>query len=112
MKLSERGMAFIDSWGATHVPFEKVNWCLSTYVKLPLQSHEFDALGSLVSSIGCESFVASTLLAKMYQAKWTWQDIAEEFLSMKVQTGGRVLEPDELMRRREAERKMFLGAAP
>ena len=33
-------MAFIDSWGATHVPLEKVNRCLSTYIKVPLDSYD------------------------------------------------------------------------
>lgn len=88
----------------------KSELCINTYVKIPLNQFEYDALGSFVFNIGCFAFHNSTMLKKMYNAAFTIQDVAEEFLKWnKVRVKGELIESAGLTKRRQAEKNMFLG---
>jgi lysozyme len=88
----------------------KAELCINTYVKIPLNIYEYDALASLVYNIGCGNFHGSTLLKKMYKAEYTTHDIAEEFLRWnKIKVGGVLVPSAGLTKRREQEKNMFLG---
>jgi hypothetical protein len=72
-------------------------------VKVPLTQNQFDALVSLVYNIGQTAFSNSTLLKKL-NAK-DYQGAADQFLRWN-KGGGKVMKG--LVRRREAERALFL----
>ncbi len=72
-------------------------------VDVPLTQHQFDAVVSLTFNIGIGAFKRSTLLRRLNDGDY--QGAADEFLRWK-HAGGRVLRG--LVRRREAERKLFL----
>lgn len=72
-------------------------------VKAPLSQNQFDALVSLAYNIGSTAFKNSTLLKKL-NAK-DYQDAADQFLVWN-KGGGKVMKG--LVRRREAERALFL----
>ena len=76
---------------------------INTKVKVPLTQNQFDALASLVYNIGATNFSNSTLLKKL-NAK-DYAGAADQFLRWN-RAGGKVM--NGLVRRREAERKLFL----
>lgn len=74
-------------------------------VKAPLSQNQFDALVSFTFNLGQGNLGKSTLLKKLNAGDY--KGAADEFLKWN-KAGGRTLHG--LVRRREAERKMFLGA--
>jgi len=74
-------------------------------VKVPLSQNEFDALVDFAYNVGVGNLRSSTLLKKLNAADRA--GAADEFLKWN-KGGGKVL--PGLVRRREAERKLFLGA--
>ncbi|WP_151838040.1 MULTISPECIES: lysozyme [unclassified Acinetobacter] len=76
---------------------------VNNLVKVPLSQNQFDALVSLVYNIGSGNFASSTLLKKL-NAK-DYQGAADQFPRWN-KAGGKVL--NGLVRRREAERALFL----
>lgn len=80
--------------------FEKT---VNESVKVPLSQNQFDALVSLAYNIGSGAFKNSTLLKKL-NAK-DYAGAADQFLVWN-KGGGKVLKG--LVRRREAERALFL----
>lgn len=73
-------------------------------VKVPLTQSQFDALVSLTYNIGIGAFTNSTLLKVLNNEDY--EEAANQFLRWN-RSGGRVM--DGLRRRREKERKHFLG---
>lgn len=73
-------------------------------VKVPLYQYEYDALASFIFNVGKGAFARSTLLKKLNQGDY--KGAADELLRWD-KAGGKSLRG--LTRRREAERKMFLG---
>ncbi|AMX20152.1 Lysozyme RrrD [Acinetobacter pittii] len=80
--------------------FEKT---VNDSVKVALTQNQFDALVSLTYNIGSGAFKGSTLLKLLN--KGDYKDAADQFLAWK-KAGGKVL--PGLVRRREAERTLFL----
>ena len=80
--------------------FEKT---VNDSVKVPLSQNQFDALVSLAYNIGSTAFKNSTLLKKLNAKDFT--GAADQFLVWN-KGGGKVLKG--LVRRREAERALFL----
>ncbi len=80
--------------------FEKT---VNDSVKVPLSQNQFDALVSLTYNIGSTAFKNSTLLKKLNAKDFT--GAADQFLVWN-KGGGKVLKG--LVRRREAERALFL----
>ena len=80
--------------------FEKT---VNDSVKVPLSQNQFDALVSLTYNIGSTAFKNSTLLKKLNAKDFT--GAADQFLRWN-KGGGKVLKG--LVRRREAERALFL----
>ena len=76
---------------------------VNNLVKVPLSQNQFDALVSLTYNIGQTAFGNSTLLKKL-NAK-DYQGAADQFLRWN-KGGGKVMKG--LVRRREAERALFL----
>jgi lysozyme len=77
---------------------------VSSHVKVPLNTCEFDALVSLVFNIGAGAFASSTVLRELNRGHRARAGLA--FL-MWDRAGGRVLLG--LSRRRHAERRLFRG---
>lgn len=82
------------------IEFEKT---VNDSVKVPLSQNQFDALVSLTYNIGSTAFKNSTLLKKLNAKDFT--GAADQFLRWN-KGGGKVLKG--LVRRREAERALFL----
>lgn len=82
------------------IEFEKT---VNDSVKVPLSQNQFDALVSLTYNIGSAAFKNSTLLKKLNAKDFT--GAADQFLVWN-KGGGKVLKG--LVRRREAERALFL----
>ncbi|MFX5307886.1 lysozyme [Acinetobacter baumannii] len=80
--------------------FEKA---VNESVIVPLSQNQFDALVSLTYNIGSGAFNNSTLLKKLN--KGDYQGAADQFLVWN-KAGGKVMKG--LVRRREAERALFL----
>lgn len=78
--------------------------CVTRLVHAPLDQHQFDALVSFAFNIGCPRLSASTLLTKLNRLDYA--GAADELLRWN-RGGGKVLRG--LVRRREAERALFLG---
>lgn len=76
---------------------------VNNLVKVPLSQNQFDALVSLTYNIGSGNFASSTLLKKL-NAK-DYQGAADQFPRWN-KAKGKVL--NGLVRRREAERALFL----
>lgn len=76
-------------------------------VKVPMTQNQFDALVSFTYNLGAGSLQRSTLLRLLNQGNY--QAAADQFTRWN-RAGGRVLRG--LTRRREAERALFLKAAP
>jgi GH24 family phage-related lysozyme (muramidase) len=77
---------------------------INQLVKVPLNADQFSALVALTYNIGENAFASSTLLQKLNSGDT--EGAADEFLKW-VYAGGRVL--GGLVRRRNAERALFLG---
>ncbi|BEO35863.1 hypothetical protein SMQE32_48000 (plasmid) [Serratia marcescens] len=76
---------------------------VNKYVHVPLTQNQFDALVSFVFNLGVGSFRTSTLLKKLNTGDY--DDAAQEF-GRWIHAGGKAL--PGLVRRREAERALFL----
>jgi lysozyme len=86
-----------------------VQWavdCVNRNVQAELNQNQFDALVDFVFNIGCGAFDRSTLLKKIHDGDF--EGAAEEFLRWKFVKGVAV---PGLLRRREADRKLFLTPA-
>ena len=79
---------------------------INRLVTVPLKQCQFDALVSLTYNIGARNFGASTLLRKLNEGNYD----APVFEFGKWTRGGGVILPG-LVRRREAEAKLFMGPA-
>lgn len=76
-------------------------------VSVPLTQNQFDALVSFAYNIGAQAFRDSTLL-KLLNA--SHPNVADEFKRwVYVRKNGRMLISKGLVRRREAERVLFIG---
>lgn len=78
-------------------------------VTVPLKQHQFDALVSLAFNIGAGNFATSTLLKKLN--KKDYDGAAEQFLVWNKITNPQTKKKEVsngLVRRRQAERHMFL----
>lgn len=76
---------------------------VNQYVRVPLTQNQFDALVSFVFNLGVGNFRTSTLLKKLNAGDY--DDAAKEF-GRWIHAGGKAL--PGLVRRREAERALFL----
>jgi len=77
---------------------------VNLYVRVWLTQEQFDALCSLTFNIGGNAFRKSTLVAKLNASNIA--GAAKEFLRWKFDNGQEVA---GLLRRRQAEQKLFLG---
>jgi lysozyme len=75
-------------------------------VRVPLEQNQIDALASFVFNVGVGNFMRSTLLRRINEQKF--EQAADEFLRWN-RAGGKIMAG--LTRRREAERRRFLGQA-
>lgn len=82
------------------VNFEKA---INRLVEVPLNQNQFDALASFTYNLGETNLSSSTLLKKLNAKDYT--GASNEFLKWN-RAGGKVL--NGLVRRREAERNLFL----
>lgn len=80
-----------------------VNRC----VKVPLEQCQFDALASWTFNLGAGSLSGSTMLKRLNEGD---KDSAADEMLKWTRAGGRVLQG--LVKRRIAERIMFLGGEP
>ena len=78
--------------------------CVSGNVSVPLTQEQFDALVSLVFNIGCAAFRQSTLRQMLQDGSDV--EAGDQFLRWN-KSKGMVL--PGLTRRREAERRLFMG---
>ncbi|KAF1026199.1 MAG: Lysozyme RrrD [Acinetobacter bereziniae] len=81
----------------------KLESAINRLVKVPLNQNQFDALSSFTYNLGETNLSKSTLLKKL-NAK-DYKDAADQFLVWN-KAGGKVM--NGLVRRREAERSLFL----
>lgn len=81
--------------------FEKT---INEVVKVPLTQNQYDAIVSLTYNIGAAAFSRSTLLKRLNNKDY--KGAADQFLAWN-KAGGKVLRG--LIRRREAERALFLS---
>ena len=81
--------------------FEKV---INDVVKVPLTQNQYDAIVSLTYNIGAAAFSKSTLLKRLNNKDY--KGAADQFLVWN-KAGGKVMRG--LIRRREAERELFLS---
>ena len=82
---------------------EKFETAVNKLVKVPLTQNQFDALASFIYNLGETNLANSTLLKKLN--KRDYQGAADQFLVWN-KAGGKVMKG--LVRRREAERSLFL----
>ncbi len=82
---------------------EKFETAVNKLVKVPLTQNQFDALASFTYNLGETNLANSTLLKKLN--KRDYQGAADQFLVWN-KAGGKVMKG--LVRRREAERSLFL----
>ncbi|MFX9712885.1 lysozyme [Acinetobacter baumannii] len=81
----------------------KFEAAINKLVKVPLTQNQFDALASFTYNLGETNLANSTLLKKLN--KGDYQGAADQFLVWN-KAGGKVMKG--LVRRREAERALFL----
>ena len=87
-----------------------VHWavdCVNRAVTVPVSQNQFDALVDFTFNIGCGAFRNSTLLRRL-NAK-NYAEAAEEFTRWKFVQG---VEVAGLLRRREADKKLFTTPVP
>ena len=82
--------------------------CVNNSVKVPINQNQFDAMVDFTFNVGCGAFRSSTLLRKL-TAGDSIHAVAEEFLRWKFVKG---VETPGLLRRRVADRELFLKPAP
>lgn len=80
--------------------FEKA---VNTYIKVPLEQHQFDALISLAFNIGVGNFSKSTLVKKI-NANATIEEIEFQFKQWRLAGGKPILLP-----RRKREARLYKG---
>ncbi|ARG33970.1 MULTISPECIES: lysozyme [Acinetobacter] len=81
----------------------KFEVAINKLVKVPLTQNQFDALASFTYNLGETNLANSTLLKKLNKSDY--QGAADQFLVWN-KAGGKVMKG--LVRRREAERALFL----
>lgn len=84
--------------------------CIKRLVKVPLTQNQYDALGSLIFNIGEGNFSKSTVLKRLNSEDY--KGAADAFLMWNKQrnkTTGKMDVLNGLTKRREEERKLFLG---
>lgn len=101
--------------GLTCIPQQAEEWLLQdvashqaavrSYVEIPLEQHEFDALVSFTFNVGSEAFKNSTLLKRINDQDI---DLVGKELKRWIHSGPAVIEG--LIRRRKAETKLFYEA--
>lgn len=84
---------------------ESFEQCVNTWVNVKISQSEFDALVSFSFNVGCTALSTSTLLRKLND-KFPRKEVANEFDRWVKGVGGVTLEG--LVRRREAEKQLFL----
>ena len=77
---------------------------INDMVKVPLEQHQFDSMVSWVFNLGSGNLSSSTLLKKLNNSEY---DEVPAQIRRWNKAGGKVL--DGLIRRREAEAKMFMN---
>ena len=77
---------------------------INDFVEVPLEQNQFDALCSWVYNLGPTNLKNSTMLKVLNEEKYS--DVPQEIKRWN-KAGGEVL--DGLIKRREAEAKMFAG---
>lgn len=105
-KTVKPGMKITEA-GADALLRHDLAWCedaVNDNVKVPLTQNQYDALVSFIFNVGAGAFKRSTLLRKLNAGDYA--GAANEFPRWN-KGGGRVLRG--LVRRREAERKLFLS---
>lgn len=77
-------------------------------VKVELNQNQFDSLASFVFNVGAGNFLKSSLLKKINEGKF--EEAGNEFLKWtKARTNGGMKELPGLKKRREEEKKIFIG---
>lgn len=85
----------------------EVERVLNESVKVPLSQSQFDALVSFVFNVGAGKFLQSTLLKKLNAGDF--KGAADEFLRWtKAKQNAEYVELPGLLKRRQAERQLFL----
>ena len=104
-----RGMKVTKSEAGTLLikDLKPVEESIEKLVRLPVLQNEFDALASFIMNIGISAFKDSTMLKLLNLGKR--QESAEEMLRW-TKNSGRVM--GGLLRRRVAEKFMFIGMTP
>lgn len=104
-KTARRGMKISRKTGETLLSqdLQAFENCINRLVKVPLSQNQFDALVSFVYNVGAGAFSQSTLLRVLNEGN---KRAAADQLLRWVHGGGRKL--PGLVRRRQAERKLFL----
>lgn len=82
--------------------------CINTFTSVKINQNEFDALVSFAFNCGCTAYKDSTLLRLLNQGA-PRTEVAEQFLRWVKGAGGETV--PGLVRRREAEKKLFLKDA-
>lgn len=95
-------MEQVDQW--LREDLQESEEAVDRYVAHPINQNQFDALVSFVFNLGAGAFKGSTLLKKLNAG--AIDEAADEFLRW-TRGGGKVM--PGLVRRREAERKLFLS---
>ncbi|WP_103327466.1 lysozyme [Bacteroidetes bacterium endosymbiont of Geopemphigus sp.] len=77
---------------------------IEAYIKVPLSQNQYDALSSFIFNLGVNNFKDSTLLKKLNVRNY--RRASKEFLQWN-KVKGEISE--DLTKRREAERKLFVS---
>lgn len=94
---------FHDTAGAVHA--------VNAYVKNPINQNQFDALVDFVYNVGTPGFHGSTLL-KLINITSDGSSIAKAFrMWNKVHVDGKLVVLDDLVKRREAEIKLYFSTS-
>lgn len=83
----------------------QAEWAVNTFVKVPLNQNQFDALSSFVYNIGSGNFSKSTMLKLLNDGKY--EDAAKQFF-VWVKVNGKFSQG--LMNRRIKEEALFMEA--
>lgn len=83
----------------------QAEWAVNTFVKIPLNQNQFDALSSFVYNIGSGNFSKSTMLKLLNDGKY--EDAAKQFF-VWVKVNGKFSQG--LMNRRVKEEALFMEA--
>lgn len=83
----------------------QAEWAVNTFVKVPLNQNQFDALSSFVYNIGSGNFRKSTMLKLLNDGKY--EDAAKQFF-VWIKVNGKFSQG--LMNRRVKEEALFMEA--